>query len=414
MHTAASSLAAAVGYDSAGTVEFLVDETNASGVSFYFLEMNTRLQVEHTVTEEIYGIDLVEWQIRVARGEALPPEFSTLKPRGHSIEVRIYAEDPGNNFFPAPGSVRAFVPPSGRGIRWELGIDLVDEISDKFDPMIAKLVCSAGDRRQALELVAETLERTLFAGPRNNIQFLCWLVRHPKITSRPVDTHFIGKNVNHALDGETNKRAEFEPMVNSLLNRLESGSFAGFDASTTSTSHTTIPVVTESSFSLGNTHAPPTRQITPEEIQIISAQVAWSPKDPRASSRYGFGRRIVHGQSDLPFSFVVYKAPNRFEYWIGVSGHNWVRIDEQKTIASSGVSDGNLDGMTAPVPGKVIQVAIGSGDIISKGQTLFVLESMKMQFEVKASLDGRAGTILVNTGQQVSAGQQLAHWASEQ
>ncbi len=414
MHTAASSLAAAVGYDNAGTVEFLVDETNPNGVCFYFLEMNTRLQVEHTVTEEIYGVDLVEWQIRVARGETLPPEFSTLKPRGHSIEVRIYAEDPGNNFFPAPGSVRAFAPASGKGIRWELGIDLVDEISDKFDPMIAKLVCSAGDRRQALELVAQTLERTLFAGPRNNIQFLTWLVRHPKITSRPVDTHFIGKNVNDALEWETSKRSALEPVVNQLLDRLESGSLAGFDASTISTAHTNIPTVTESSFSLRATHAPSSRQMTADKIQIISGQVAWSPQDPRASSQFGFGRRLINGQIDLAFSFAVYKSPNRFEYWIGVSGHNWVRIDERKTIASSGATAGNLDGMTAPVPGKVIQISITGGDLITKGQTLFVLESMKMQFEVKASLDGRAGTILVKTGQQVAAGQQLAQWASEQ
>jgi acetyl/propionyl-CoA carboxylase alpha subunit len=414
MHAAASSLASAVGYDNAGTVEFLVDETNPNDVSFYFLEMNTRLQVEHTVTEEIYGIDLVEWQIRVARGETLPPEFSTLKPRGHSIEVRIYAEDPGNNFFPAPGSVRAFVPASGRGIRWELGVDTVDEISDKFDPMIAKLVCSAGDRRQALELVAETLERTLFAGPRNNIQFLTWLVRHPKTTARPVDTHFIAKNVNHALNWESSKRSELEPMVNHLLNRLEAGSLAGFEASPTSAAHTTIPFITESSFSLPNIHASSAPQTSSEEIQIISGQIAWSPQDPRASCRYGFGRRLIKGQKDEAFSFVIYKAPSRFEYWIGASGHNWVRIDERKTIASSGATSGALDGMTAPVPGKVIQVAIAGGDVITKGQTLFVLESMKMQFEVKASLDGRAGSILVKTGQQVSAGQQLAQWASEQ
>ena len=181
MHSAAQGLAGAVGYDNAGTVEFLLDETNRDHVSFYFLEMNTRLQVEHTVTEEVFNVDLVEWQIRVARGEELPLEFKTLKPRGHSIEVRIYAEDPGTNFFPAPGPVRAFVPSFGRGVRWEIGMDTVDEISTRFDPMISKLVCTAGDRPQAMELVAQTLERTLFAGPSRRISDFERLISRPLV-----------------------------------------------------------------------------------------------------------------------------------------------------------------------------------------------------------------------------------------
>lgn len=408
MHSAASSLAAAVGYDNAGTVEFLVDESKSNDVQFYFLEMNTRLQVEHTVTEEVFGVDLVEWQIRIARGETLPAEFSTLKPRGHSVEVRIYAEDPGSNFFPAPGSVRAFLPAIHRGVRWELGLDTVDEISSKFDPMISKLICTAGDRAQALELVAQTLEDTIFAGPRNNIQFLLWLTRHPAVIERPVDTHFISRELTKALAWESQSRKDLEPTVNELLDRLETQKLGAI----TSTSHDlekpTISLATGRSFSAGHMAAP---SKSPDvEIQTISLQSAWSPKDPLAMSYFGSARLKKHDTRDVCFSFVMYRAPNRFEYWIGLAGHNWVRVDERQVITASADGAHSGVGLSAPVPGKVIQISATPGASVESGEVLFVLESMKMQFEVRASKACRVGKILVTTGDQVTAGQALATW----
>lgn len=410
MHAAASSLAAAVGYDNAGTVEFLVDESQANNVCFYFLEMNTRLQVEHTVTEEVYGVDLVEWQIRVARGETLPAEFSSLKPRGHSVEVRIYAEDPGTNFFPAPGAVRAFVPAMGRGIRWELGIDTVDEISSKFDPMISKLVCTAGDRAQALELVAQTLERTLFAGPRNNIQFLIWLARHPEVLKRPVDTHFISRRLKEALGWEIQSRKDIESTANELLELLENQKLSGPELPVSGSGKVSIAQITAGTFSGGRSFK--AQDNTQVAAETISSQSASPASDLRALSRYGFARLKKNHEKDLSFSFATHKSPNRAEYWVGLSGHNWVRVDERKVATSSSAGASQGDGMTAPVPGKVIQVNITVGDSITSGQVLFVLESMKMQFEVRSTLDGNVGKILVNQGDQVTAGQRLAEWSS--
>lgn len=409
MHSAAKNLALAVGYDNAGTVEFLVDESRRDHVSFYFLEMNTRLQVEHTVTEEVFSVDLVEWQIRVARGEELPMEFNTIKPRGHSIEVRIYAEDPGTKFFPAPGPVRAFVPATGRGIRWEIGLDTVDEITTRFDPMISKLVCTAGDRRQALELVAQTLERTLFAGPRNNIPFLIWLTRHPEILERPTNTHFIGNHVEDALNWETACRKSLESDELALMTELE-GRRISTPASTSHIDggHPTHINVTASAFAqIASSSKVPSVIAT----HITNKHIAWSPAASNAISRYGFGLYESGQGRSKPFSFVVHQAPSRTEYWIGINGHNWVRVDERVSSGGSGGPGAQGDGLSAPVPGKVVQVLVSTGQAIEPGQVLFVLESMKMQFEVKSSKSGSAGSILVKQGDQVMAGQALGEWA---
>ncbi len=409
MHSAAKSLTAAVGYDNAGTVEFLLDETTPAKIGFYFLEMNTRLQVEHTVSEEVFGIDLVEWQIRVAQGETLPVEFANLKPRGHSIEVRIYAEDPGTNFFPAPGPVRAFVPAQGRGVRWEIGMDTVDEITSKFDPMISKLVCTAGDRKQALELLAQTLERTLFAGPRNNIQFLTWLARHPDVVKRPVDTHFIAAHVDEALAWEAANRKQHEPIVQSLLDALE-GRRVGTPGSTAHhhLTHSDAKSVTASAFA--KTALGPKLEAIPLSIHVTQKNLSWSPIDPQAVSRYGFGLYDRGDHKSHAFGFVVHQAPLLTEHWISLGGHNWVRADERASSAGSGSGSTQGDGMTAPVPGKVIAINIKAGDVAEAGQMLFILESMKMQFEVKSTKAGEVSKILVEQGMQVTAGQKLGDW----
>jgi 3-methylcrotonyl-CoA carboxylase alpha subunit len=408
MHTAAKGLTAAVGYDSAGTVEFLLDETNRDDVKFFFLEMNTRLQVEHTVTEEVFQVDLVEWQIRVARGEALPRDFTDLTPRGHSIEVRIYAEDPGTNFFPVPGPVRAFVPAQGRGVRWEIGMDTVDEITTNFDPMISKLICTAGNRAQALELLAQTLERTLFSGPRNNIPFLIWLARHPQVCAHPTDTHFIAAHVDEALANELAERKSLQPDVSALLHALE-GRRISVPGSTTHFygGQATHANITMSAFARAALPLPALPSVI---THVTTKHMAWSPAEPRAVSRYGFGLYEMGQGSSKPFSFVVFQSHDRTEYWLGLKGHNWVTVDERASSAGSGGSSEQSDGMSAPVPGKVIQVNISIGTPIEAGQVIFVLESMKMQFEVKSSKSGVAKSLFVSPGDQVTAGQLLGEW----
>jgi len=168
MGEAAVKLARAGGYTNAGTCEFLVDEA----CNFYFLEMNTRLQVEHPVTEMVTGLDLVKLQIRVAAGEALPLAQSDVELSGHSIECRIYAEDPDNQFFPSPGKILDCTTPSGPGIRWDGGVYPGWTVPGEYDPLLAKLIASGSDRKEAIARISRALDETKFVGVRTNIDFL--------------------------------------------------------------------------------------------------------------------------------------------------------------------------------------------------------------------------------------------------
>jgi acetyl-CoA carboxylase biotin carboxylase subunit len=184
---AALTAARAVDYEGAGTCEFLVD---ASG-SFYFLEMNTRIQVEHAITEEVTGVDLVQAMIRIAAGEPLGLDVDALAIRGHAIEARIYAEDPEKGFLPSPGTVTAWRPPTGPGIRVDTGIEAGDVISVHYDPLLAKLVAWGGDRDQAIDRLRRALDALVLEGPRTTLPFHRWLVRHEAFRAGAIDTGFV-------------------------------------------------------------------------------------------------------------------------------------------------------------------------------------------------------------------------------
>jgi acetyl-CoA carboxylase biotin carboxylase subunit len=192
MGAAAVAAAQAVGYQNAGTIEFIVDPTTRS---FYFLEMNTRLQVEHPVTEQVTGLDLVQWQIRIAAGEALPFIQEDLSQRGHAIECRLYAEDPANNFLPATGPLLRFIEPRGPGVRVDSGFTSGDEISMHYDPLIAKITAFAADRPAALQKLAAALRETVLLGVTNNNQFLQDVLaagdfQHGQVHTTWVEEHF--------------------------------------------------------------------------------------------------------------------------------------------------------------------------------------------------------------------------------
>ena len=190
MGEAAVNAAKAVDYEGAGTVEFLLAEDG----EFHFLEMNTRLQVEHPITECISGVDLVVEQIRVAAGLPLPFTQSDLTIRGHAIEVRIYAEDPANNFLPAIGPLAMFRPPTGPGIRLDTGVREGDEASIDFDPMLAKLIVHAPDREAAIRRMKRACEDFVLLGVTTNLGFLCDVMRHPAYHAGETTTDFIEVN----------------------------------------------------------------------------------------------------------------------------------------------------------------------------------------------------------------------------
>jgi len=188
MAEAAARIARAVGYTNAGTIEFLVDRDGA----FYFLEMNTRLQVEHPVTEAVTGVDLVQWQLRIARGEALTIDArQAIEPRGHAIECRIYAEDPDQGFMPSPGRVTSVAVPAGPGVRDDRGVTSGDEIPIFYDPLIAKLTVWGASRQEAIARLSRALNEYRVTGVRTTLPFFRWLVRQPEFAAGPLSTTFL-------------------------------------------------------------------------------------------------------------------------------------------------------------------------------------------------------------------------------
>jgi acetyl-CoA carboxylase biotin carboxylase subunit len=190
MGAAAAEAARAVGYRNAGTVEFIVDPDTRE---FFFLEMNTRLQVEHPITEQVVGLDLAQWQIRVAAGEPLPFEQGDLRQRGHAIECRLYAEDPANRFLPATGKLICFVEPKGPGIRVDTGVTTGDEVSVYYDPLIAKLVAHGEDRDAAIRRMLAALRDTVLLGVTTNWRFLQDVLTHPAFAAGKIDTAWIDR-----------------------------------------------------------------------------------------------------------------------------------------------------------------------------------------------------------------------------
>ncbi len=417
LHQAAVNLASAVGYDSTGTVEFLVDWSEGSRTSelqrFYFLEMNTRLQVEHPVTEEVFGLDLVEWQLRVASGDKLPAEFANMRPRGHSVEVRIYAEDTDKDFFPAPGPVAAFEPALGPGVRWELGLGEVDEITGRFDPMIAKLVTTAADRPAALARLNDALKRTIFAGPANNIELLSVLVSDSEFASAPVTTHYLGEALGRLKAKVAARREPHADQAQSLLDDLLTHKLGVGAVSKAigpdhlSRTQAIFGAATESKASAGASSSSKFILVTANSSRASLG----AGFNQEITSQHGLG--VVNGLKSQPFWYAYLTTSKERTGWIGLDGVVYTRV-----LASAAARldrqrrGGNTSEVAAPVPGRVIAIKVAAGETVEIGQTILVLESMKMEFEVKASGAGIIAQLSVKQDDQVAAGQQLAVWAT--
>lgn len=408
LHTAAIRLAAAVGYDSTGTVEFLVDWSDEARrkpeQKFFFLEMNTRLQVEHPVTEEVFGIDLVEWQLRVASGEPLPESVKQAQPRGHSVEVRIYAEDVRQGFFPSPGPVAAFRPADGPGIRWEIGIDGLDRVTGRFDPMVAKLVATGESRAVALARLAEALGRTFFAGPACNIELLRELATRTAFAEGPVATGYLLAELNGVLAALDQRRAKHADDAAAVLSKVLGGQMAGGGAG--GPGQDLFEVLTASAFSNNYSRMPADCR----EAAGAALTSSWqSAMEPTLAATSGSGLNRGGDGKLRAFWYALLKSGSERHAWVAIDGCTYEA--QEKRVAREQV-EGRTAGVdiVAPVPGKVIAMKVEAGAEVAAGQPVFVLESMKMEFEVKAQKAGRIAGIKVRIGEQVTAGQQLAHW----
>jgi len=386
MGAAAVAAARAVDYVGAGTVEFIVAEDG----EFFFMEMNTRLQVEHPVTEETLGLDLVEWQLRVAGGETLPLTQDDIRATGHAIEVRLYAEDPEANFLPGSGKlVSLTLPPPSRHVRLDGGVIAGDTVTIFYDPMIAKLIVHDRNRAQALERLREALARTDIVGPKSNVAFLERLARHPAVVEGRIDTGYLDRHLDEFLAGDTQAGhvERFAAAVAVLLadeaqDRGVPGDphspWAGADAWRIGHHGKRVVALMQ-----GDVR---------HEIDAHGHGGAYVLREGDMSCTVA-GARLVDGALSARFDDEARRVPlaidGRFVRVHDALGRRW-SFTRAPAYAWAGVEAGNARHLAAPMPGRVVLVRVAAGDMVEEGQELMVMEAMKMELALKAP---RAGTI---------------------
>jgi acetyl-CoA carboxylase biotin carboxylase subunit len=394
MCAAAVAAGRAIGYHNAGTVEFVVD---ASG-EFYFLEVNTRLQVEHPVTEEVTGLDLVRLQILVAQGEPLPLRQEDVTLRGHAIEARVYAEDPRTDFLPSTGTLVAWEEGGGPGIRWESGVETGSAVTIHYDPMLAKVIAHAPTRTEAVARLAHALATTRADGVRTNIPVLLDVLRHPEFVAGRFDTHFIGTHVVPSRAAtEAERESDRVHAVAAALwaqarRRAEAPVLRGLPSGWRNSPSQPQQVAFRSG---EETIAVAYRVRTPEHVEVTVDGVA------RQAGVLGWD--AGHVALVLDGCRRTCRIATRDDvHWV----HSPLGSSELHEVPRfpTTAADEEHGGCRAPMPGRVLAVRTAPGERVSKGQVLVVLEAMKMEHEVRAPEDGVVREVPVEAGQQVDAG----------
>ena len=419
MGEAAVAAARAVNYVGAGTVEFIVEQPGGydapEQMKFYFMEMNTRLQVEHPVTEAITGLDLVEWQLRVASGEPLPLKQEDLRITGHAIEARICAENPDNNFLPATGALnvyalpecvtfeRANVSDTGVAVRVDSGVRQGDAISPFYDSMVAKLIVHGDTREQALARLDEALAQTHIVGLATNVQFLRRVAKTAAFAQAKLDTALIQREQAVLFHQEPVglPLAAAAAIAQTLLQ--ERASEAADPFSRRDGFHTHGVVQRRFEFDFGGAHAK--AWLTYERGG--SLHLAVGEGDAIAAGPLVFA--AIPGGIELQFAgqrtrAAVYAQGEVDHVFTPLGATQITSID---LLAHSGESAAEGGRLTAPMPGKVVSFAVKAGDAVTKGQPLAVMEAMKMEHTIAAPADGVVQELLYSPGDQVTEGAEL-------
>ncbi len=401
MGAAACDAARAIGYAGAGTVEFIVEND-----AFYFMEMNTRLQVEHPVTEMVTGQDLVEWQIRVAAGEPLPLSQDALAIRGHAIEARIYAEDPARDFVPSVGRLAWLRQPDAMpGIRIDSGVREGDEIAIHYDPMIAKLVAWGETRADAASRLSAALVRYEAVGVQTNLGLLRRIAAHPAFRAGGVDTGFIPRNPG-VLDPEPAHeppKAALAAVAAHVLAAQAADALARDPFSPWSASDA-WRLNGEGFQDLTLLAAGAAHQIraTPQASQSVRLAFAAGTADV---SRLADDALCIDGvRRRIP---VVAHAG---AFTAIVDGVNWPMTLADPHVPPAAAATAS-DRLTAPMPGLVVSVAAEPGGTVRRGEVMLVLEAMKVQMRLAAPRDGVVEAVRVRAGEQVNDGAELVRFA---
>ena len=393
MGEAAIKMASLLKYESAGTVEFLFDEKTKE---FWFLEVNTRLQVEHPVTEEVTGIDLVREQLKIANGDPLSISQDDVEIIGSSIEVRLYSEDPGNDFLPVTGKLIAFDPCDEPLVRWDVGVESGSEITPNFDPMLAKIISYGEDRIEAANKLALALEKSHFGGLKTNRDYLIAILRSEEFLKGNTTTDFL----NQAnIKDEINLTKE-----EVLLTAISASMWVQ------GKNRNDSEVLSNLASGWNNARLP-------------NQEVNFDYSGEKISIKYKRNRDNTFSISDGKKVIIHSWAPNFIDIEIDNSRLR-SKITHEKDLILINTKSGDvlfkilpkfsvreekaLEGsLTAPMPGKVVEIKIKKGSKIKKGDTLLILEAMKMEHQVLAPNNGKVSDILVSKNQQVENGEPL-------
>ena len=391
MGDAAVAAGKAIGYTSAGTVEFLVD-----GEDFWFLEVNTRLQVEHPVTEEITGLDLVREQLRIAEGETLGYGQSDLGINGHAIEVRLYAEDPAQNFLPSPGTVVFWEPSTAATARFDSGIESGSEIGTAFDPMLAKVIVHAPTRREAALRLARVMETTRIQGLTTNRDFLVATLRTPEFLAGDTTTDFI-ERVAPAPVREVSELERHQAMIAVVL-EAQARRRAAARVLTTLPSGWRNSKMPPQSVSFAGSEEPIEVSYASNRDGSFSFSIADSSyrAQPR---RMGAGTVEV----DVDGQRITAEVDEHDGSWFVHTTSGDLALEVLPRFKLPG-SDEFQGGLTAPMPGKVLATHVEVGSVVEKGQLMLVLEAMKMEHRITAPVAGTVTALHASAGDQVANG----------
>ena len=396
MAESATNVARTINYVGAGTVEFLVDESN----NYYFIEMNTRLQVEHGVTEMITGLDLVALQIQVAQGETLQLTQSDVTIRGHAIETRVYAEDPNNDFLPSSGLIHLWQTPKGEGIRVDNGIQMSQTISPYYDSMVAKIVTWAETRDSARLKLIRALERTVLFGPKSNLSFLIECLESSSFTAGKTTTSLIEEEIDSTYQVDDSK--DFQSLAIAVALQYRQDAMASLNYAIAVSS----PLRNWSSAGVLNTHV----QYEHHE-EKIDIYVRTTGGDYYSVSSEGNTASIeivcVDGYSatvrvDGRYVPLVFFVTPEEEIYLAADRVFQKYAKVLKDVQTDGAGAGDIN-ILAPMHGCVQELFVKEGDVLNKGDQVAVLEAMKMQHVLQSREDAVVTKIWITAGSQVTS-----------
>jgi 3-methylcrotonyl-CoA carboxylase alpha subunit len=409
MGAAAVAAAKSVNYQGAGTVEFIVEQKPDGSMQFFFMEMNTRLQVEHPVTEAITGLDLVEWQLRVASGEALPLQQSDLRITGHAIEARICAESPDNNFLPATGMLQVYAKPAHSAfersdVRIDDGVRQGDAISPYYDSMVAKLIVHGATRQEALAKLDKALAQTHIVGLNTSVQFLRHVVQSPSFVNANLDTALIPREAAVLFNQEklSVAQAAAAQIAHMLLAERDGETanpfgrrdgWRAYGAHTRSIKLEFLGRPVSAALTYLNDGA---LHLSVDQMQGVLSFT----RQPTGAVTVEF---VGHRFDAHVYETSILKG-TEVQVFTAHAATKIILLDPFLQQADSIAAAGRL---TAPMPGKVVSFAVKPGEAVKAGQTLAVMEAMKMEHTIAAPKDGIVAELLYTPGDQVAEGAEL-------